>query len=220
MPDCTEDLFDRYGLSDLKNEVARVLPDGTKNALRKTYKGYIKRLNIAGQFDAIKLDENRADGFLAMCKMPEQEWNVHHVRGQELANGIVPDIRSKMTRALTMGKGNVPKARWDSSVLGDVGVALKSDKQTSSSRPTAPSTPLYNAAAAPRKPQGSMTSQEAARPQRNPKRRTYGDSSFEGYGDGFPDDQDGGYSTGEGDRAGGQQKKRKVGTDSPLSFLS
>ncbi|KAH8888672.1 Rox3-domain-containing protein [Thozetella sp. PMI_491] len=212
IPDCTQDLFERYGLVDLKREVARVLPDGTKNALRKTYKGYIKRLNIAGQFDAVKLDENRPDGFLAMCKMPEQEWNVHHVRGQEMANGLLPDVIAKMAKAMTMGKGSIPKSRWDSSVLGDLVVGSKAEKQTSSARATAPNTPLAGATPLPRKPQGGVSAQEAARPQRSIKKRTYGDSSFEGYGEGFPDDdlgQDGGYSTGEGDRTGGQQKKRK-----------
>ena len=221
-PSVADDLFDLYGLTDLKNEVARVLPNGTKNALRKTYKGYIKRLNIAGQFDAVKLDENRSDGFLAMVKMPEQEWNVHFVRGQEMANGLSSETRAKMPKALAMAKGLVPKARWDSAILGELGVgnSTKTDKQTPSARPTAPNTPLAGATSLPRKPQSGLSAQDAARPQRSIKKRSYGDSSFEGYGEGFDDDlgQDTGYSTGEGDRVGGQKKRKKVSTDSPSSF--
>jgi hypothetical protein len=41
------------------------------------------------------------------------------------------------------------------------------------------------------------------------KKRSYGDSSFEGYGEGYPDDGDTGYSTGEGDMSGPGLKRRK-----------
>jgi hypothetical protein len=51
------------------------------------------------------------------------------------------------------------------------------------------------------------------RPKRNAKKRTYGDSSFEGYGEGFVDDdtQETGYSTAEGDdRAVSRKRPKKV----------
>ncbi len=98
---------------------------------------------------------------------------------------------------------------------------MKAEKQPASARPTAPNTPLNIPNAGPRKPQGGLPAQDAARPQRSIKKRSYGDSSFEGYGETFPDDdlgQDAGYSTGEGDRVGGQKKRKKVSPDSSSSF--
>ena len=60
---------------------------------------------------------------------------------------------------------------------------------------------------------------EIARPKRNVKKRGYEESSFEGYGEGYVDDDmvDTGYSTAEGDDRGISQKRRKkVGSDELL----
>jgi hypothetical protein len=215
-----DDLFEKLNLTGIAADVARVLPSGEKNAIRKTYKGHIKRLGLNGHFDVVKTDPNSPDGFLAMMRFPEQEWYIHHVQNKEIENGLAGDIRQKMGRAVSMAKGVVPKSVWDSSVLGELGPlgVARADKHKS----TAPNTPVPNYAATsvgaqqPRpKSQQTLAPQGAVRPQRNVKKRSYGDSSFEGYGEGFPDDGDTGYSTGEGDMGGpGLKRRKKVLTES------
>lgn len=199
--------------------MARVLPNGEKNAIRKTYKGHIKRLGLNGHFDVVKSDPESPDGFLAMMRFPEEEWYIHHVQNKEIENGLAGDIRQRMGRAVTMAKGVVPKSVWDSSVLGELGPLglARAEKHKS----TAPNTPVPNytagAGAGAQQPrpraQQSLAPQAGVRPQRNVKKRSYGDSSFEGYGEGFPDDGDTGYSTGEGDGPG-LKRRKKVLTES------
>lgn len=205
-----------FGLTGLAAEVARVLPNGEKNAIRKTYKGHIKRLGVNGHFDSVKTDPDSPDGFLAMVMFPEEEWRIHHVKGKEIENGFSHDTRAKLPRAFSMSKGIVPKSVWDSSVLGELGPGNvgRGDKQASLGKATPASTPVTSAAVAmpPRaKPQPSPAP-GAVRPQRSVKKRSYGDSSFEGYGEGFPDDDGGietGYSTGEGEMGAPGLKRRK-----------
>jgi hypothetical protein len=204
-----------FGLTGLAAEVARVLPNGEKNAIRKTYKGHIKRLGVNGHFDSVKTDPNRPDGLLAMMKFPQEEWFIHHVKGKEIDNGFSSDTRAKMPKAVSMSKGTVPKSVWDSTVLGELGPGNvnKGDKQTPFKTPT-PGTPgLSTPGGPPRaKPPTSTAAPGAARPQRAMKKRSYGDNSFEGYGEGYPDDDGGadtGYSTGEGE-ASGQKRRKKV----------
>ncbi|KAK3945068.1 mediator of RNA polymerase II transcription subunit 19 [Diplogelasinospora grovesii] len=219
-PQVSEDLFERYGLTALAAEVARVLPNGEKNAIRKTYKGHIKKLGVNGHFDSVKQDPHRQDGFLSIMRCPDDEWNVHFVRGKEIENGFAPETRARLVKATTMAKGVVPKSMWDSSVLGEVGPG-KGEKQTTSARPTAPNTPSASIIGLPRptKPlpqSAAVGAQDANRPKRNVKKRGYGDSSFEGYGDGYPDDDlggDTGYSTGEGDMVNAQKRRKKVPID-------
>jgi hypothetical protein len=210
----SQDLFETYCLTRLAGEVARVLPNGEKNALRKTYKGHIKKLGVQGHFDEVKQDPHRQEGLLALAKMPQDVWDVHYVRGKEINHGFSNDARQNLLRALTMGKGTVPKSLWDSSVLGDLGAA-KSERQSLSARPSAPNTPLHAAGVqgVHRSKVDTPVSEDSAKPKRNVKKRGYGDSSFEGYGEGFPDDETGaetGYSTGEGDMGSGQKRRKKV----------
>jgi hypothetical protein len=211
----SEDLFEMFGLTGIAADVARVLPNGEKNAIRKTYKGHIKKLGVNGHFDSVKSDPNAADGLLAMMKCPEEEWMIHHVKGKEIEDGFSAETRARLGKAMAMAKGAVPKNIWDSSVLGELGPGFaKAEKQTSSAKATAPNTPNPSVpgAVARTKPQ-SASAQEASRPRRNIKKRGYGDSSFEGYGEGFPDDDLGletGYSTGEGESAAGPKRRKKV----------
>ncbi|KAM4056224.1 rox3 mediator complex subunit [Hirsutella rhossiliensis] len=119
----SEDLFEMFGLADLAAEVAREKPNGEKNALRKTYKGHIKRLGVAGHFDVQKKKEDAPSDFMAMIQVPDLEWSVHQVKGREISNGLSETTLSTLGRALTMSKGPIPKAIWDSSVLGDLAPA-------------------------------------------------------------------------------------------------
>ncbi|KAL2157218.1 hypothetical protein VTH06DRAFT_6354 [Thermothelomyces fergusii] len=225
-PDVSEDLFEMYGLTGLAAEVARVLPNGEKNALRKTYKGHIKRLGVQGHFDEVKQDPNREYSLTYLMKLPQDVWEYQHVRGQDIRDGFSSEVQQKLLRAMTMGKGIVPKSQWDSSVLGDLAPG-KADRQSLSARPTAPNTPAPSAGlqGMPRPKVGTPLAQQqdAARSMRNVKKRSYGDSSFEGYGEGYGDDEtaaETGYSTGEGDMASGQKRRKKSHSGISASFAN
>ncbi|KAK4229802.1 mediator of RNA polymerase II transcription subunit 19 [Podospora fimiseda] len=208
-PNVAEDLFEKYGLTQIAAEVARVLPNGQKNALRKTYKGQIKKLGIQGHFDSVPSDPMQRGSLLDIARAPLDAFEAHYVRGKEINLGFTSDVQAKLSRAMTMGKGIVPKSVWDSSILGDLG-SLKSDKQTPSARPSAPNTPLTMSGMQPRVKVGTpIPGPDVVRAKRSVKKRSYGDSSYEGYGEGYLDD-DMGYSTGEGDMASVQKRRKKV----------
>jgi hypothetical protein len=200
---CSEDLFERFGLTGIARDMARVLPNGEKNSLRKGYKGYMKKLGVSGHFD-INSDDT---GLCQMMTWPKEEWNLSFVRTREVENGLSREARARLEKATTMRKGVITEADWE-----HINILQKDEKQAASARPTAPNTPATLASGVPRpkQPQQSMA-QEALRPKRRGTKRAYGDSSFEGYGEGFPDDdmQGSGYSTGEGEMGAAGQKRRK-----------
>lgn len=202
-PHPSQDLFQMYGLSPIAAGVARTLPNGQKNVIRKTYKGYMKNLGLSGQFDAVKKDLEDPDTLFAMTVMPDEEWDVHNRRGREIEKGMTELASNSLGRAMTMARGAVPKELWNNSVLGEL-ATQEHVGVTKSITPKASAAPTP----APREPINANS--EALRPKRNVKKRTYGDSSFEGYGEGFVDDDlQEGYSTGDGDERGPGHKKRK-----------
>jgi hypothetical protein len=196
-------------LNPIADSVARTLPNGEKNKLRKTYKGKIKDLGINGKFDVVVREDEAPDALLTMLKQPEEEWMVQNRLGKEIEKGIPPQIRANLAAAMTMSKGTIPRSSWDSSVLGELDLPEKK----------APTVPIPNkpvASAAIQKGPNLNAIQrnpklDLARPKRNVKKRGYEDSSFEGYGEGYVDDDmvDAGYSTAEGDERGMSQKRRK-----------
>lgn len=198
-----------FGLTGLAAEVARVLPNGEKNAIRKTYKGHIKKLGVQGVWDSVKSDAKAPDNLLNLIHVPDVEWGVHFVQGKDIRDGYSAETRSKMVRAATMAKGVLPKTLWDNSVLGDIAPG-RSDRRPPSARPTAPNTPLVTGTAVPRaKAPLTPAAQDANRPKRNNKKRGYGESTYEGY-EGYDEGAETGYSTGEGDSASSQKRMKKV----------
>lgn len=215
-PVLSEDLFDMYDLTSIAGEVARVLPDGSKNALRKTYKGQIKKLGLMGHFDAVKKEPTDPDGFFGLISVPEQEWHVHFAQGKDMEDGLRPEVKNLLTRATSMARGTIPRNKWDTSVLADFAGAPKGSSSGKATA-TAPGTPVHPALSGiPRIKAQGVLAQEATRPRRANKKRSYGDSSFEGY-EGFLDDETGaetGYSTGEGE--GAKRRKKVLGA---LAFV-
>ncbi|TPX08159.1 uncharacterized protein E0L32_001734 [Thyridium curvatum] len=213
-PNVSDDLYEVFNLTGIAAEVARTLPNGEKNAIRKTYKGHIKKLGVNGHFDSVRRELNDENGFMALIHWPEQEWNMRHVKGREIELGLSAETQASLRKAMTMAKGPIRKDVWDSSVLGDLSSEklAAASKQSSSARPTAPNTPAHFSGAGVPRPKGQLPLGQDGRPRRSIKKRSYGDSSFEGYGEGFPDDDGGansGYSTGEGEGAG-QKRRKKV----------
>ena len=198
-----------FNLTSIAADVARTKPNGEKNALRKTYKGHIKTLGVNGHFDADKKDPNDADGFMAMCGVPWDDWYVHQVQGKSVDLGFSSRAKADLLKATTMAKGPIAKELWDSSVLGDLAPSSVSKKggHDQGTKVTAPSTPAASTAGMPVKsnklhvPQGDRIWRT--------KKRSFQDSGSEGHGDGSPDDGETGYSTGEGDDRSAKSKRRK-----------
>jgi hypothetical protein len=204
-------------LNEIASQVARALPNGEKNKLRKTYKGKIKELGLNGKFDVVVREEDAPDGFLAMLRQPEEEWAIQNRQGKEVESGLAAAVRSSLATAMTMSKGTIPKSSWDSSVLGELDLPeTKVPTAPVATKPVATGVLQKTTSATNVLPQLRNAKMEIARPKRNVKKRGYEESSFEGYGEGYVDDDmaDAGYSTGEGDDRGMSQKRRKkVGSD-------
>ncbi|TAQ91403.1 hypothetical protein B7494_g359 [Chlorociboria aeruginascens] len=202
-PHPSQDLFDLYNLNGIAASVARVHPDGKKNTVRKTYKGYIKTLGLSGQFDSVK--KEGPGSLSSLMAMPDEEWEAQNVRGKEIEKGLSDEVLANFKRAMTMSRGSIPKERWNKSVLGEL----------VTSTPVEPPKPVLKTPIAYNHP-GPRSAKDIPRPKRNVKKRTYGDSSFEGYGEGWVDEdvgQDAGYSTGDGeDRSIGRKRPKKTST--------
>ncbi|KAI1171474.1 mediator of RNA polymerase II transcription subunit 19 [Nemania sp. FL0916] len=201
----SEDLFERFGLTGIAAEVARTKPNGEKNALRKTYKGQIKNLGLSGHFDVVKKEPS---AFMDLLMIPEEDWQNRVIAGKDVERGFTSAQQSNLTKAVTLARGQIPKAIWDSSVLGDLAPTHAPKKTNSDTIPraTAPGTPALSATGTTQKPNKSLAPQ-LDRARRLGKKRSYQDSSFEGY-EGYDDDT-GGYSTADGDERSSKLKRRK-----------
>lgn len=177
--------------------------------MRKTYKGKIKELGISGKFDVTVHDEESPGGLLAMMREPEHEWTVTQRLGKEIEKGLPQNVRAALPAAMTMARGAIPKQMWDSSVLGELDIPEKKPAAQVPSKPTSVGMQKSASQQPGGHPRGSKA--DLARPKRAVKKRGYDESSFEGYGEGYVDDDmvDAGYSTGEGDDRGGSGKRRK-----------
>jgi hypothetical protein len=151
-------------------------------------------------------EEEAPETLFAMLRVPQEEWIIQHRAGSEIEKGLSADARANMSKAMTMSKGLIPKSSWDSSVLGELDLP---EKKSAAPTPTKTGSSARGPASS-SVPQRTSTP-DIARPKRKVKQRSYGDASFEGYGEGYLDDEmgDGGYSTGEGDDRGMSQKRRK-----------
>lgn len=212
-PRLSEDLFDLFDLTGIAAEVARTKPNGEKNALRKTFKGQIKTLGLVGHFEITKKEPSP---FMEMLMVAEEDWQNRVVSGRDIERGFTASCQSNLTRAMTVSRGQIPKSLWDSSVLGDMAPSNAPKKTASDQVPraTAPNTPALSATGAAQKSSKALAPQ-LDRNRRLGKKRSYQDSSFEGYGEGYDDDT-GGYSTADGDDRSSKLKRRKQNPNGPL----
>lgn len=217
-PSISDDLFMMFDLTDIAADVARTKPNGEKNALRKTYKGHIRNLGLSGHFDAVRREDYHPDSLRQMCAVPEDSWFSVEIQGREIEKGLSQINQAQLVRATTMARGIIPKASWDSSVLGELAPStqLKKALGDQSARATAPSTPTASTLGITSKANKPLTPQ-VDRARRLGKKRSYQDSSFEGYGEGYGDDDAGGYSTGDGDDRS-KLKRRKQNPTGKSSF--
>jgi Rox3 mediator complex subunit len=205
----------------LLKTVARTDPvTGEKiNKLRKSYEGQIKSFAMSGRNkvkknyrlpeDASKLRMMAGSGLKENDQDPnsvelplktDDEWHREH---NSTAIKVTTDFAAKLKHAMQLQPGTVRNlADWDD-LLGH-------DKP----KGAAP-LPVQNTApaATQRMSNGVMRPQPRAvqdfKRQTRGKKRSYGDESFTGYGDGYSDVEDAGAIDDYGDDEGGSRRKRR-----------
>lgn len=215
-PHPSENLISLYRLDKVAAGVARKDPvTGEKiNKLRKSYEGKVKALQLTGKNKAV----STPDEFTNMLLFPDEEWLNQKAFGKSVENGLPSSILCKLDRAVQASPGPLPmkeNERWKSIIGTDEppksraacdGIAKK------------PSQNIHN----PSNPQAIPAAARSVRPERTGKKRSYLDSSFRGYGEGYLDDDPIGSSAGEDEKQGGLSKKRrrKMGSGVSLSYRS
>ena len=220
-PHPSQNLLELYDLSVIQQRVARLDPAGNKIKLRKSYASKVKNLGLEGLNKAAPnqmelqglvdpLWSTEVDTGLTMWDQRWQEFKLGDANGEN-------DLLGKLNSALQLQPGRLPKAeheQWKKTLgLDEAAIVAKSAgvpkdaKQATTNAHlarTAPATALRSSA--PSSPRNGVRSV------RTGKKRSYGDSSFEGYGEGFEDDV---YSTDGVDDTGrrrdsNKRQKRKV----------
>ena len=218
-PHLRQDLLSVFCLQPLAASVARTDPvTGEKiNKMRKSYEGKVKTLGLAGRNRAVKHDPGKSMGLLDMVRWPEEEWHNQKVAGKSIMNGLSSVTMSKLESAMRMQPGPIPNNNHWEDRLGHEKTKPISAAPEAKARPTT-STANTNGQVNGSRPNPintQATSSELARPKRTTKKRRYDDLSFEGYGEGYVDDEAdsvdaGGYSSGDGVSRGSASKKRKM----------
>ncbi|KAL8832191.1 MAG: hypothetical protein Q9191_000407 [Dirinaria sp. TL-2023a] len=214
-PYLTQDLLSLFGLQSLVASVARTDPvTGEKiNKMRKSYEGKVKTFGLAGRNKAVKHEANTQMSLLEMVRWPEEEWHNQKVAGKDVENGLSDATKTKVHKAMQMQPGQVPNnSHWEE-LLGyekPKTISLAAETKPKSSSTTGPTGQINGAGTVVSSAAGS----EAIRPKRMGRKRRYDDLSFEGYGEGYVDDEidvgeADGYSSGDGDRRPSIAKKRK-----------
>ncbi|KAL8810233.1 MAG: hypothetical protein Q9200_002732 [Gallowayella weberi] len=221
IPYLQQDLLTLFGLDTLAATVARTDPNtGEKiNKMRKSYEGKVKTFGLAGRNRAVKHDHQKSMGLLQMAQWPAEEWHNQNIHGRDVRNGLSEATMQKLGLAMQMQPGTVPSTAgndWDDLLGGEKAkpVPTLDERAKKPMRPDIGVKP--NGQSNGIRPQaGKPLMTEANRPKRAGKKRRYDDHSFEGYGEGFLDD-DGevhvdpeGNSSDDGSRKGGVAKKRR-----------
>ena len=217
----TQDILSLYGLDSIAATVARTDPvTGEKiNKMRKSYEGQLKTFGLLGRNKSVKHDDTRGMSLFDLARFPEEEWWNQKVMGKEVSKGLSESARDKLGAAMQMQAGRVPNNDYWEDLLGHE--KTKPNEQNAKASKTAAATKTNNpqvngaraANATPTLPNASQPT-EAIRARRTTKKRRYDDGSFEGYGEGYADDDvDVGYSSGESRstrNSAGHRKRRKT----------
>lgn len=200
--------------------------------MRKSYEGKVKGFGLAGRNRAVKHDhEKNPVGLLQMVQWPAEEWHSQNVHGKDVHNGLSQATMQKLGLAMQMQPGPVPNTAehdWED-LLGNEKTKPLPTIDERVKKPMRPDAGVkVNGQANGIRPQtGKVPLNEANRPKRAGKKRRYDDHSFEGYGEGFLDDDGdvvidiGGNSSDDGSRKGSAPKRRKkVAPASPSRMLS
>lgn len=135
--------------------------------------------------------------------MPQDQRDSGNPLGENVKDGLPESIKYLMGKAFKMSRGTIPRSSWNNSILGDL---VPQTTPADPTRPT-PTTVKLN-----QQNTGNLkaTKPGGVRPKRSVKKRTYGDSSFEGYGEGYIDDevQEADYNSIDGDNISRKRPKK------------
>lgn len=181
------------------------------NKMRKSYEGQLKTLGLAGRNRATKHDESKGMGLWEMSQWPEEEWHNQKVMGRDVASGFPESTLAKLEKAMQMQPGPVPNNNEWEDILGiekakPVDPAVKNGKQAFVAKANGQPNGFQSGNVNPQ-------SSEPIRSRRTTKKRRYDEHSFEGYGEGYlDDDMDIGYTSGETQisRNSASKKRRKT----------
>ena len=177
--------------------------------MRKSYEGHLKTLGLAGRNRSVKHEEGKVMGLREMTLWPEEEWQNQKVGGKDVHNGLSSGILAKLDRAMQMQPGSVPNNNEWEDLLGHDKPKPVEPNARASKLPSI-AIPKANGQV-----NGNNANAEVVRPKRSGKKRTYEEHSFEGYGEGYVDDDldiGGGYSSGDTQfsrKSANSKKKRK-----------
>ncbi|KAI9722329.1 MAG: hypothetical protein M1812_001801 [Candelaria pacifica] len=213
-PHPTQNLISLYGLEPLAAGVARTDPvTGEKtNKLRKSYEGKVKDMELSGKNKAVKNPEGKL-GLLEMVQWPDDEWQIQKVAGKDVERGFGDDILLKLEQAMNIERGPLPDdKRWVEALALDPPVQSQSQPTATSNMRKQTQHSNYSNGTTPR-PLTTVgsTSAEPPRPKRTGKKRRYDEHSFEGYGEGYLDDD---IDIAGGDNSGGEGDEEKRGNSS------
>ncbi|KAI9891150.1 MAG: hypothetical protein M1814_002993 [Vezdaea aestivalis] len=200
------DVITQYGLKRLADTVARTLPNGEKNRLRKTYKGKITDANVSGRNKEVKHPEGEPGSMPELMMWPDEEWQIQKASGIDIEKGIPDSALAKLSRAFKMEAGSMPD--FDDSIFGLFDDPTPLPAVATSAAPL--QSMRSNAQSA------ANGNSEPARLRRTGTKRSYVEGSFEGYGEGFVDDEvdrdgyDSGGSGGRGVAGPSKRKRRRV----------
>ena len=186
--------------------------------MRKSYEGQLKTFALSGRNKSVKHDPSKGMGLSEMAAWPEEEWRNQKVFGKDVKDGMPESMKGKLEKAMQLLPGPVPENdKWED-LLGiekvkPVDAAKdKGLKNTIASKPSGQQVngirPPTNASA------NNAQMAEPIRARRTTKKRRYDEGSFEGYGEGYVDDEmDVGYTSGESRstrNSAGNRKRRKT----------
>ncbi|PGH10052.1 hypothetical protein GX51_00319 [Blastomyces parvus] len=219
-PNPSLDLVSLYGLGPVASSVARTDPvTGEKiNRLRKSYEGKIKGLGLAGRNKPVKAEPGATGGLKYLTLWPEEEWQNQKVYGKDI-KVAEPDSSffRQQLKAMKMEPGPLPNHEIWEDALGHEKtskVMVANDASLAKAAGTVPGAIRQPVHTNGTPSMISTPTTEYTRPKRTGKKRSYNDSSFVGYGEGFPDDEldldSGRYSNSEeGGRGPGKKKRKK-----------
>lgn len=199
--------------------------------MRKSYEGKIKAFGLAGRNKAVKYEggSTKDMGLVEMVNWPDDEWHNQKVVGKEVTNGLPAAIMAKLERAMKMEPGIVPDNDFWEDALGHE----KAKPSSAVADPNKKAAPPVAASTIKAKVQtngtsgnpGTQATSGAVRPKRSGMKRSYDEHSFEGYGEGYVDDDvdpygSDGYSSSKGSRKSLSKKKRKKVFDNAKSSIA